>query len=91
MAKKKSPARRTVYDDVFRTMLEKIPRLLIPLINEAFSAHYSEGEAVTALQNEHMKLPGNKVVSDSYLQIRDRYYHMECQSSPRRNHGDPHD
>ena len=82
MAKMKSPARRTVYDDVFRTMLEKIPRLLIPLINEAFSAHYSEGEAVTALQNEHMKLPGNKVVSDSYLQIRDRYYHMECQSSP---------
>ncbi len=82
MAKKKNAVRRTVYDDVFRTMLEKMPRLLIPVINEAFSAHYSEGEQVTALQNEHMKLPGGKVVSDSYFRVCDVYYHMECQSSP---------
>lgn len=26
----------TVFDDVFRTMLERIPEIMIPLINEVF-------------------------------------------------------
>ena len=61
--------RGSVYDDVFRTMLDKMPQLVIPLVNEIFSQHYSEREPVTALQNEHMELTENKVVTDSYLQI----------------------
>ena len=72
----------TVYDDVFRTMMDKVPHLAIPLINEVFSRQYSDFEPVTALQNEHMKITDGKVVTDSYLKIADRYYHMECQSSP---------
>lgn len=72
----------TIFDDVFRTMIDKIPHLVIPLVNEVFSKHYSETEPVIALQNEHMKLLDNKVVSDSYLKIADSYYHMECQSNP---------
>lgn len=26
----------TIFDDVFRTMLEKMPQLVIPVINEVF-------------------------------------------------------
>ena len=29
-------ADNTIFDDVFRTMLEKMPELVIPLINEVF-------------------------------------------------------
>ena len=29
-------ANSTIFDDVFRTMLEKMPQLIIPLINEVF-------------------------------------------------------
>ena len=72
----------TVYDDVFRTMIDKLPHLLIPLINEVFSHQYSDSEPVTALQNEHMEITLGKVITDSYLRVADRYYHIECQCSP---------
>ena len=29
----------TIFDDVFRTMIEKIPQLAIPLINEVFQTY----------------------------------------------------
>ena len=32
----------TIFDDVFRTMLEKMPYLAIPLINEVFGTSYPE-------------------------------------------------
>jgi len=63
-------------------MIDKMPHLMIPLINEVFSRQYSEKEPVIALQNEHMELTTKKVVSDSYLRIADTYYHVECQSEP---------
>ena len=34
----------TVFDDVFRTIAQKMPQLLIPLINEVFHTNYSEDE-----------------------------------------------
>ena len=30
----------TIFDDVFRTMIQKMPKLLIPVINEAFGTDY---------------------------------------------------
>lgn len=72
----------TVYDDVFRTMLDKMPHLAIPLINEVFSRQYSDSEPVMALQNEHMEIMTDKVITDSCLKVADKYYHMECQSNP---------
>lgn len=33
-------ADNTIFDDVFRTMLEKMPELVIPLINEVFGKSY---------------------------------------------------
>lgn len=77
-----TPKDGTIYDDVFRTMIDKLPHLVIPLVNEVFSRRYSDSETVTALQNEHMEVMDGKVITDSYLKIADRYYHMECQSSP---------
>lgn len=34
----------TIFDDVFRTMLEKMPQLVIPVINEVFHTSYSKEE-----------------------------------------------
>ena len=59
-----------------------MPHLLIPLINEVFHEHYPANEQVIALQNEHMDSATDKVISDSYIRIRNKYYHLECQSSP---------
>ena len=32
----------TIFDDVFRTIAQKMPALLIPLINEVFQTNYPE-------------------------------------------------
>ena len=32
----------TIFDDVFRTMVEKMPELAVPLINEIFGTSYPE-------------------------------------------------
>ena len=32
----------TIFDDVFQTIKEKMPELVIPLINEAFGTAYSQ-------------------------------------------------
>ncbi len=72
----------TPYDDIWRTIVDRLPHLLIPLINEVFHEHYSMDEPVTALQNEHMDSVTDKVISDSYIRIQDKYYHLECQSNP---------
>ena len=43
----------TIFDDVFRTIAQKMPQLLIPLINEVFHTSYSEEEPFEQLRNEH--------------------------------------
>ena len=70
----------TIFDDVFRTMLERMPSLIIPVINEVFHTSYSEDEKIEQYRNEHHTMSG-EVVTDSYLGIRDKFYHVECQST----------
>ena len=42
----------TIFDDVFRTMVEKIPQLAVPLINEVFHTSYPEaGGCICYSQN----------------------------------------
>ena len=43
----------TIFDDVFRTMVEKIPQLAVPLINEVFQTSYLEDVEIIQLRNEH--------------------------------------
>ena len=59
----------TVFDDVFRTMAQKMPQLLIPLINEVFRTDYSEDEEFQQYRNEHEEAFG-KVITDSIIVIR---------------------
>ena len=70
----------TIFDDVFRTIAQKMPYLLIPLINEVFQTNYVEDIHFQQLRNEHYEKFG-KIITDSILQIEDCTYHLECQSS----------
>ena len=70
----------TIFDDVFMTICERMPRLLIPLINEAFGTDYSEDEEIVPLRDEH-HLPEKKIITDAYVRIRKDKYHIECQSN----------
>ena len=70
-----------VFDDVFRTMLERIPEVMIPLINKVFGTKYAEDETITQLRNEHYT-KGGAVVTDCLLNICGKQYHLECQSNP---------
>ena len=69
----------TVFDDVFRTIAQKMPFLLIPLINEVFGTAYAENQKFLQLRNEHYEKFG-KIVTDSIIQIGRHLYHIECQS-----------
>ena len=70
----------TIYDDVFRTIQERHPELLIPLMNEAFHTNYSEKQKIKRLPEEYRKILSN-VVADSCFLIGKHIYHMECQST----------
>ena len=70
----------TIFDDVFRTIAQKMPQLLIPLINEVFHTSYSEEEPFEQLRNEHYEKFGT-VVTDSIIRIGSHIYHLECQST----------
>ena len=69
----------TPFDDVYRTLTTKITRLVIPLINEMFGTTYSEDEPIRQISNEHYARNG-KIITDSIFEIRDVFYHVECQS-----------
>ncbi len=70
----------TIFDDVFRTMLEKMPKLIIPLINEIFSTDYPMDIPIIQLRNEHQTKNGERI-TDSYFIIGEKRYHIECQST----------
>lgn len=69
-----------IFDDVFRTILEKMPELALPVINDVFHTSYTDEEQILQRRNEHMEASGRRE-TDSYLQIRDKLYHLECQST----------
>ena len=73
-------ANNTIFDDVFRTMMEKMPELVIPLINEVFKTDYPSDIEIRQGRNEHTTETGT-IITDSYLQIADKRYHIECQST----------
>ena len=58
----------TIFDDVFRTMIEKMPYLAVPLINEVFHTSYPEDVKITQLRNEHQQEDG-EIITDSCLLI----------------------
>ena len=71
----------TIFDDVYRTIVQKLSFLIIPAINEAFGTHYDMRTGITQLRNEHLELAG-KIITDSIFRIGQMLYHIECQSTP---------
>ena len=69
----------TIFDDVFRTMVEKMAYLVVPLINEVFHTSYPEDVKIVHLRNEHQMEDG-ELITDARLLIGDKVYHIECQS-----------
>ena len=70
----------TIFDDVFRTMQEKMPEQTIPLINDVFGTQYPIDTEIIQGRNEHHTENG-EVTTDSYLAIGRKRYHIECQST----------
>nr|WP_295256771.1 hypothetical protein [uncultured Blautia sp.] len=73
-------ANNTIFDDVFRTMLEKMPELIIPVINEIFGTEYPLDVSLEQMRNEHQTKNGERI-TDSYFTIKRKKYHIECQST----------
>lgn len=61
----------TIFDDVFRTMVEKMTYLLVPLINEVFHTSYPEDVKIVHLRNEH-QLEDGELITDARLLIGDK-------------------
>lgn len=70
-----------IFDDVFRTMEEYIPELMLPLINEVFHTNYSDDVIVTRLADKR-HIFQNLIETDSCLSIGGKLYHFECESNP---------
>ena len=70
----------TIFDDVFRTMVEKMPDLAVPLINEIFGTSYPEDIKIIQRRNDHQTKQG-EIITDSQLLIAEKIYHLECQST----------
>ena len=51
--KKNSNIVSTPYDDVFRTLLNDCSSLIIPVINEIFSEHFSGDEKIVFMPETH--------------------------------------
>ena len=66
----------TIFDDVFRTMVEKMPELTVPLINEVFDTDYGYEVEMAQLRNEHQDESG-EVICDLCLQIGEKLYNIE--------------
>ena len=73
-------SRRTmIFDNAFRTILERAPELVVMMINEAFHTDYRFDEPVIQCRNEHVTKAG-KIVTDSVLVVRGVSYHVEVQA-----------
>ncbi len=72
----------TIYDNIFRTIAQKMPHLFISLINEVFATSFSESDEIIQLRNEFMTKRG-KIITDSIFSINRRIFHIECESRPK--------
>lgn len=74
------PDASAVFDSVFKTLINKTPQLIVPFINEAFGRSYPDDEPVVRFSNEHESPRGSRI-SDTVFRLKDKIYHLECQST----------
>ena len=72
-------SQNTIFDDVFRTIAEKMPILFIAAVNYIFGTDYPYTEEIVQLRNEHHVFDEIHV-TDCYFMIRNRHFHIECQN-----------
>lgn len=70
-----------IWDIMFKVILQEMPQMAIPLINEAFHENYGMDAEILSLNNEFYNADGSKVVSDTSFMIDEMLYHFECQFS----------
>lgn len=80
----------TPYDDVFRSLLQKCSKLIIPVVNELFQEHYRGDEKIDSRSDTFFKdkkgQEQKKIIADTFFRIIDARgirgcYHLECQST----------
>ena len=76
---KDASGQNTIFDDVFRTIAEKMPILFIAAVNYIFGTDYTYTEEIIQLRNEHHVFDEIHV-TDCYFMIRGRTFHIECQN-----------
>ena len=69
-----------IYDSVFKTVVQKLPGLVVPLVNEAFGRSHGPDEVVELLPLEYEEAY-HRVLADCVVRIGGNVYHIECQSS----------
>ena len=76
-----------IYDGAFRTILNDCRKLIIPVINEIFSEHYTGEEEIRFFPNEHFldqqDVADKERITDTNFQIigiTAKKYHLECES-----------
>ena len=86
--KKNSNIVSTPYDDVFRTLLNDCSSLIIPVINEIFSEHFSGDEKIVFMPESHFlnQQDGGeeKRITDTSFKIvgkKEKKFLYECQST----------
>lgn len=70
----------TIFDDVFRTFIERMPEYIVPVINQVFGTNYPKSVHLIQTRNEH-HTPEGEIITDSCFGICGKKYHVECQSS----------
>ena len=74
----------TPYDDVYRTLLNDCPGLIIPVVNEVFGKKHKIDEEILVFNNELFltRQDGEQLerITDSNFMIEECRYHIECQS-----------
>ncbi len=71
-----------IYDDVFKTLLNKCTSFIIPVINEIFGTSYSMDDETLRLDKELIDdINKGTVYADAVIRIQNAIYHLECQST----------
>lgn len=72
---------KNMLDEIFAGLLslQKMPELIVPVLNEIFGTNYPLDVPLEQLRNEHQTLNGEKLlIHTSELE---KGYHFECQST----------
>ena len=71
---------KKIYDSTYRTIARKMPKLFVPLINEAFGRSYPF-DAPIAQRNNAFKSGNGWIETDSIFELGGSTYHIECQTT----------